>query len=99
MIMGYGFSRRARRDEFRVSTTIKLDTMIKQRLPGAAWTMLLCAVLIFGAMPIGRADIGTTYPQVRTLFPTADRFGESEGDPPASAVYANNELIGYAFLP
>src|SRR5574340_1031930 len=98
MIMGYGYSRRARRDELQVSTTIKLDTLIKQRLPGAAWAMLLWLVLIFGAMPIGRADIGTTYPQVRTLFPAADRFGESEGDPPASAVYANNELIGYAFL-
>jgi polyferredoxin len=55
-------------------------------------------MLILGAIPTGRADIATTYPQVRALFPAADRFGEPEGDPPASAVYANDELIGYALL-
>lgn len=60
--------------------------------------MLLFLVLWLGAIPASRADIATTYPQVRDLFPAADRFGEPESTPPASPVYANNELIGYAFL-
>lgn len=60
--------------------------------------MLLFLMLIVGATPTVRANIATDYPQVRALFPGADHFGESEGSPPASAVHANNELIGFAFL-
>lgn len=44
------------------------------------------------------ADISDKYPQVHSLFPTADRFGEIEGTPPAAPVYKNNQLIGYGFL-
>ncbi|MCC7487811.1 MAG: 4Fe-4S binding protein, partial [Burkholderiales bacterium] len=44
------------------------------------------------------ADIATAYPQVRTFFPDADRFGELEGAPPAAPVYRGGELVGYAFL-
>jgi len=60
--------------------------------------MLLFLMLIAGATSTVRANIATDYPQVRALFPGADHFGESEGSPPASAVYASNELIGFAFL-
>ncbi len=55
-------------------------------------------LLLFAALPLARADIAATYPQVRTLFPAADRFGEVEGNPPAAPVYRNDQLIGYAFL-
>jgi polyferredoxin len=81
-----------------IAAICSLGTLIKRHYPRPAWATLLCLLLIFGAIPTGRADIGATYPQVRALFPAADRFGESEGNPSASAVYANNELIGYAFL-
>lgn len=70
----------------------------KLHCPYRLAAMLLCALLLLAVAPAGRADIATTYPQVHTLFPDADRFGESEGDPPASAVYAKDRLIGYAFL-
>lgn len=66
--------------------------------PHPVWALLLFLMLIVGATPAVRADIATDHPQVRALFPGADHFGESEGSPPASAVYANNELIGFAFL-
>ena len=49
-------------------------------------------------MPLAHANIADAYPQVHALFPAADRFGESEGSPPASPVYQNDQLIGYAFL-
>lgn len=49
-------------------------------------------------MPGARADFAAAYPQVRTLFPAADRFGDTEGNPPAAPVYQNDQLIGYAFL-
>src|SRR5574340_1119714 len=70
----------------------------KLHCPYRLAAMLLCALLLLAVAPPSRADIAATYPQVHSLFPHADRFGESEGDPPASAVYAKDKLIGYAFL-
>lgn len=75
-----------------------MNTLIDQRYPGIVWTVFFCLMLIFGAISSSRADIAAAYPQVHDLFTAADRFGEPEGDPLASAVYANDELIGYAFL-
>ncbi|MHB1351842.1 MAG: 4Fe-4S binding protein [Thiobacillus sp.] len=66
--------------------------------PRAVWPLLVALMLLFGSIPNAGADISARYPQVRALFPDADRFGESEGDPTASAVYANEVLVGYAFL-
>lgn len=71
---------------------------LRRRRPRPVWALLLVLLLIVGAAPAVRADIAADYPQVRTLFPGADHFGDSEGSPPASAVYAGNELIGFAFL-
>jgi NosR/NirI family nitrous oxide reductase transcriptional regulator len=53
---------------------------------------------MFAVMPLAHATIADAYPQVRSLFPSADRFGEAEGTPPASPVYQDDQLIGYAFL-
>jgi polyferredoxin len=58
--------------------------------------ILLAAVL--AAAPARAADIATTHPQVRSFFPTADRFGVLEGAPLAAPVYRGRELLGYAFL-
>ena len=55
-------------------------------------------MLLLVAMPGAHADFAAAYPQVRTLFPAADRFGDTEGNPPAAPVYQNDQLIGYAFL-
>lgn len=75
-----------------------MDTLITQRYPGFIRAVLLGLMLLLGAMPGAGADIDAALPQMRALFPAADRVGEPEGDPPARAVYANGELIGYAFL-
>ena len=75
-----------------------MDTLITQRYPGFIRAVLLGLMLLLGAMPGAAADIDTSLPQIRALFPAADRVDEPEGDPLARAVYANGELIGYAFL-
>ncbi len=43
------------------------------------------------------AGFDDKHPQIRDMFPDADRFGELEGDPPAAAVYKDGEVIGYVF--
>ena len=75
-----------------------MDTLTTQRYPGFIRAVLLGLLLLLGAMPGARADTGAALPQVRALFPAADRVDEPAGDPPARAVYANGELIGYAFF-
>ncbi|WP_018076714.1 NosR/NirI family protein [Thiobacillus denitrificans] len=75
-----------------------MDTLITQRYPGFIRAVLLGLMLLLGAMPGAAADIDTALPQIRALFPAADRIDEPEGNPPARAVHANGELIGYAFL-
>ncbi|KVW95087.1 4Fe-4S binding protein [Thiobacillus denitrificans] len=75
-----------------------MDTLAKRHSARSLWALLLCLMLLLGAMPVSHADFASAYPQVRELFPAADHFGEPEGSPPASAVHANNALIGYAFL-
>ncbi len=81
-----------------VTARSRSDRRIKRRCPNAVWTMLFGLLLLLGAMQGATADVSADYPQVRTFFPGADRFDEPEGDPPASPVYANNTLVGYAFL-
>ncbi len=80
----------------------KINTMLEKSIrkcnPRPALRTLLCLLLLFVTMPAAFADISGIYPQVHSLFPTADRFGETEGTPPAAPVYQNNQLIGYAFL-
>jgi NosR/NirI family transcriptional regulator, nitrous oxide reductase regulator len=44
------------------------------------------------------ADVATDFPQARTFFPEADRFGEFEGTPRAAPVYRGDRLLGYVFL-
>ncbi|MCC6608152.1 MAG: 4Fe-4S binding protein [Burkholderiales bacterium] len=61
----------------------------------------LAIVLLLAAAPLGAArgeDIAARYPQAREFFPTADRFGATEGDPPAAPVYRGDALLGYVFL-
>ena len=79
-------------------TITSLEKLITQHLSRSAWEALFCLLLIFVAMPPARADIASAHPQVRALFPSADRFGDVEGIPPAAPVYQNEQLIGYAFL-
>ncbi|MGD8710588.1 MAG: 4Fe-4S binding protein [Ectothiorhodospiraceae bacterium] len=43
------------------------------------------------AQPVANLD------QTRQFFPHADRVGDRDGDPPASAVFAGEDLLGYVF--
>lgn len=43
-------------------------------------------------------DLATVFPQVLTIFPDADRFGELEGVPPAAPVMHGGAQIGYVFF-
>ena len=60
-----------------------------------ALAALLACTLIGWAHAEEAADI---YPQVRTFFPEADRFGAFTGVPPAAPVYRGEQLQGYLFL-
>lgn len=81
-----------------ITTIIRLETPIKRACLRLFGETILFLFLLFGGASWARADIAASYPQVRALFPAADRFGEPEGTPPAAPVYAGNQLIGYAFL-
>jgi polyferredoxin len=61
----------------------------------AALILLAAALALPGA---GAADVATAFPQVRSFFPDADRFGDFEGTPPAAPAYRRGTLVGYAFL-
>ncbi len=56
-------------------------------------------VLIVGLLPVigEAAGIAQSHPEVRQFFPSADRFGPVEGDPPASAAYRDGTLLGWVF--
>jgi polyferredoxin len=62
----------------------------------ATIVLLLAALLAFGGARA--ADIATDYPQARSFFPDADRFGELEGTPRAASVHRGDRLLGYIFL-
>jgi polyferredoxin/Na+-translocating ferredoxin:NAD+ oxidoreductase RnfG subunit len=46
----------------------------------------------------GATTVAELYPQARTVFPEADRFGELSGDPRAAPVYQGGKPVGYVFL-
>jgi hypothetical protein len=59
---------------------------------------LILAALLWLPLAGQAAGIAESYPQVRSFFPDADRFGSLEGDPPAAAIHRGARLLGYAFL-
>lgn len=63
------------------------------RTLGLVAFVLLCATgLVHGA------DLPTLYPEVGDIFPGAERFGDLDGNPPASPVYSGGSLVGYLFF-
>jgi NosR/NirI family nitrous oxide reductase transcriptional regulator len=63
-----------------------------RRILHAVW--FACAM----AGTVHAQDAASLYPQARTFFPEADRFGAFEGDPRAAPVYRGDRLQGYVFL-
>ena len=60
--------------------------------------LFVLLVALFAVGSVRAADVATDYPQARTFFPDADRFGALEGTPPAAPVYRGERLLGYVFL-
>jgi len=64
---------------------------------------LVTALLALAALvppPAGAAEqtIAERYPQAKSFFPQATRFGSLEGQPRAAPVYRDDTLVGYLFL-
>ncbi|MEJ2381495.1 MAG: 4Fe-4S binding protein [Gammaproteobacteria bacterium] len=62
--------------------------------------MINRVVLLLAGLAAGVAhanSIVDQYPAARTFFPTADRFGQVKGKPPAAPVYSGDKVIGYVF--
>ncbi len=49
------------------------------------------------SMAARAAELVQTFPEVKSYFPMADRFGDFEGMPPAAAAYKGKDIIGYVF--
>jgi NosR/NirI family transcriptional regulator, nitrous oxide reductase regulator len=63
------------------------------RTLGLVAFVLLCATgLVHGT------DLPTLYPEVRDIFPHAERFGDFDGNPPSAPVYGGGSLVGYLFF-
>ncbi|HXH03467.1 MAG TPA: 4Fe-4S binding protein [Candidatus Competibacteraceae bacterium] len=61
---------------------------------GLLWTVSLVLALV---STVTAGALGDYLGQARSFFPQADRFGASEGSPPAAPVYRGQELLGYVF--
>jgi len=57
----------------------------------------LCAALALASAAAAQS-IAERYPQAKSFFPQATRFGALEGQPPAAPVYRDDALVGYLFL-
>ena len=74
------------------------------RLPIHTVALRVVVALVTGlaAMTVAWAaaaqDITATYPQAKSFFPEANRFGALEGEPRAAPVYRDDTLLGYVFL-
>jgi hypothetical protein len=75
-----------------------LEAFIRYRCRLPNWAAVVGLLLACAGAPVAQADISTRFPDVRAFFPDANRYGESEGSPPAAAVYRDDTLLGYAFL-
>ncbi len=74
-----------------------------RKIPGASrspWASgLLLGLLWLWLVPTAAATpIDTVYPQARSFFPQADRFGELSGQPRAAPVFQGKTLLGYLLL-
>ncbi len=60
------------------------------------WASFACCLLILLGLS-GATQAALDLNQARQAFPAASRLTPPEGEPPASAVYADDQLLGYVF--
>jgi len=63
-----------------------------------AVALVALAALATGAGSVAAQGIAERYPQAKSFFPQASRFGALEGQPPAAPVYRDDALLGYLFF-
>ena len=63
----------------------------------ATRVLLLCMACMLLVSMDASAGIDQKYPEVRRYFPTATRFDDITGKPPAAAVHDGDKVIGYVF--
>jgi NosR/NirI family nitrous oxide reductase transcriptional regulator len=61
------------------------------------WLMLCMACLLMLISMDAVAGIDQKFPEVKGYFPSATRFDDISGKPPAAAVFAGDKVIGYVF--
>lgn len=61
------------------------------------WLLLCMACLLMLVAMDATAGVDKKFPEVRGYFPSATRFGDISGKPPAAAVYDGDKVIGYIF--
>jgi len=59
---------------------------------------VILLALAAGLQPARAEDVAATYPQAKSFFPEADRFGGFEGTPRAAPAYQGDKLLGWLFL-
>jgi NosR/NirI family nitrous oxide reductase transcriptional regulator len=78
---------------------IRINSVRPLRRETVGVARILAALLLALALAPARAqDIAATYPQARSFFPEADRFGALEGTPRAAPAYKEGAVIGWLFL-
>jgi polyferredoxin len=75
---------------------IRRSTPRWSRLPPPALFWLLLGCLL--SLPAGAATPADFADELRAMFPSLQRIGPSEGEPPAAVVYGADEILGYALL-
>lgn len=76
-----------------------LHQTTKNRISNAMRSLLvLCLTLLMALISMDTfAGVDQRFTEVRGYFPTATRFGDISGKPPAAAVYDGDKVIGYVF--
>lgn len=73
-----------------------------EQAPGretARMARFLAAILLALVLaPAQAEDVASAYPQAKSFFPEADRFGAFEGSPRAAPAYQGGKLLGWLFL-
>ena len=71
---------------------------MRRLLRGLATVLIALTALVPPAVHSAAQSIAERYPQAKSFFPQATRFGALEGEPRAAPVYRDDALIGYLFL-
>jgi hypothetical protein len=73
------------------------DSRAHQASLARRWLLLCVACLLLLVSMDAVAGIDQKFPEAKGYFPSATRFGDVTGKPPAAPVYDGDKVIGYVF--